>query len=219
MAWDPVWESIFKSHEWGKYPDESFIRFVARNFYAGNRTATKLLEIGCGPGANIWYMVREKFDVYGIDGSDTAIQRAGARLKAEGLAANLRVGDIGKLPWDKEMFDAVADNECLAHNSTKDLEGILAEVHRVLKPKGLFYSRTFSNEVYKGKTSQEVAKMEYSASSDGPFAGRGFFRLSDAQSIRAHYGKLFNILSLDQLNYTINNGTIKISEWVIVCQK
>ena len=32
MAWDPVWESIFTSQAWGRYPGEDVIRFVAKNF-------------------------------------------------------------------------------------------------------------------------------------------------------------------------------------------
>jgi hypothetical protein len=60
MVWDPVWENIFSSIPWGKYPPEELIRFVARNFYAAlQRNRIKLLEMGCGPGANLWYMARE----------------------------------------------------------------------------------------------------------------------------------------------------------------
>jgi hypothetical protein len=44
-TWDPVWERIFQSKEWGKYPPEHVIRFVARNFYlARDRNKIRLLE-------------------------------------------------------------------------------------------------------------------------------------------------------------------------------
>ncbi len=63
-TWDPVWEEIFRRKEWGKYPPEHVIRFVARNFYrVADRASIRLLEIGCGPGANIWFMTREGFTV------------------------------------------------------------------------------------------------------------------------------------------------------------
>jgi len=71
-SWDQVWESVFKQQEWGKYPGESLIKFVARNFYKNDRKRVSLLEIGCGPGANIWFMAREGFNVTGIDGSQIA---------------------------------------------------------------------------------------------------------------------------------------------------
>jgi hypothetical protein len=55
QGWDPVWEQIFASREWGKYPPEHVVRFVARNFYrVPDRKQVRLLEVGCGPGANVW---------------------------------------------------------------------------------------------------------------------------------------------------------------------
>lgn len=86
-AWDPIWEEVFHSQEWGKYPGESLIRFIARNFYKRNRKEVRILEIGCGTGANIWYLCREGFSAYGIDGSKKAVSLANNRIKTEGLTA------------------------------------------------------------------------------------------------------------------------------------
>ena len=53
-GWDPVWEEIFRSSEWGKYPPERVIRFVARNFYRVlDRKKVRLFKVGCGHGANV----------------------------------------------------------------------------------------------------------------------------------------------------------------------
>lgn len=84
MAWDPLWERVFSSQSWGNYPGEDFIRFVANNFYQNlNRGQVRILEVGCGPGANLWFMAREGFSVYGVDGSQTAIALAKSRLDLE----------------------------------------------------------------------------------------------------------------------------------------
>ena len=38
-----LWEEIFSKKEWGKYPSESGIRFIARNFYnAKDRNTIKI---------------------------------------------------------------------------------------------------------------------------------------------------------------------------------
>lgn len=219
-SWDKTWEDVFSHQSWGKYPDESFIRFMAHNFYRKpKRDQVKVLEVGCGPGANIWYLAREGFDTYGIDGSATAIAQAKERLSAESLKAQLSTGDIIHLSYENNMFDAVGDNECLAHNSTKALVQILEEIQRVLKSGGFFYSRTFSDQVYKGESFKQLGEFEFNNASDGPFGGRGFFRLSTAQSIRKIYGQFFKIVSLDQITYTLNDGKVTVSEWIIVCQK
>src|SRR5438105_645758 len=92
-SWDPVWEDIFKSQPWGRYPGEDLIRFVARNFYkAPSRSSVRILEVGCGPGANLWYMAREGFSVFGIDGAPTALELARLRLDREvpGWSGELR---------------------------------------------------------------------------------------------------------------------------------
>ena len=120
MSWDSIWDKVFEGQEWGKYPAESLIRFIARNFYQRNRKSTKILEVGCGPGANIWYLAKEGFDTYGIDGSETAIKKAKKRLQEENLRAHLHIGDIINLPYEENYVDAVIDAECLYSNSGKN---------------------------------------------------------------------------------------------------
>ena len=187
MAWDPVWDKVFSSRAWGKYPEPSTIRFVARNFYGRNRQETRLLEVGCGPGANIWYMSREGFDVYGIDGSEEAIKIAKRRLSDEYLKAHLQTGDILSLPYDDNYFDGVIDAESLYCNDYSLTRQILAEINRVLKPTGLFYSRTFTSSMYVGDRPDSLNRLEFRNVSSGPLAGKGFVRLADSESIKGLY--------------------------------
>lgn len=144
---DPKWEEIFQLQEWGKYPPECVIRFVARNWYRADRKAIRLLDVGCGPGACTWYMAREGFTVSGIDGSPTAIRRAEERLASEGLSAELRVGDFTKtLPWDAGTFDGVIDNAALCCNSLENWRSAITEILRVLKPDGKMFSACFTEK-------------------------------------------------------------------------
>jgi len=218
FSWDSVWEQVFTGQEWGKYPGESLIRFIARNFYKKTRKKVSLLEVGCGPGANIWFMAREGFNVTGIDGSETAIEKAKERLLNENLNATLIAGDIIKLPLKDLEFEGVIDNECLYANNEANSLIILKEINRVLKKDGLFYSRTFSNKMFAGKrvTNKD---FEFSNISEGPLSGKGFVRLIDKQQISNLYGKYFDIISIDKLEYTQYNGKEKICEFIIICKK
>src|SRR6218665_938871 len=61
------WDEKFRSRSWGRYPPEDLVRFMGRRFRAADKGAVKVLEVGCGPGANLWFMHREGFAVHGID--------------------------------------------------------------------------------------------------------------------------------------------------------
>lgn len=49
-SFDNVWEEIHATQEWGKYPSEPVIRFMARNYYKKDRKSIKVLDFGCGGG-------------------------------------------------------------------------------------------------------------------------------------------------------------------------
>ena len=49
-SFDEVWENIHATQEWGKYPSEQVIRFVARNYYRKERHSIKMLDFGVGGG-------------------------------------------------------------------------------------------------------------------------------------------------------------------------
>src|SRR5262249_38532519 len=144
LGWDAVWERVYREREWGRYPQEEVVRFVARNFYrVPDRAAVKMLEIGCGPGSGAsWFVAREGYDLTGIDASPTAIDKARERFSGEGLPGEFVVGPVDDLPFPTDSFDAVIDVVCLACNPERETRTILGEVHRVLKPGGLHFSLT-----------------------------------------------------------------------------
>ena len=74
-SFDTTWETIHATQEWGKYPAEPVIRFVARNYYNKVRITIKILDFCCGAGSNTWYLAREGFDVYAFDGSVSAVNK------------------------------------------------------------------------------------------------------------------------------------------------
>jgi|JI8StandDraft_1071087.scaffolds.fasta_scaffold222483_2 SAM-dependent methyltransferase len=221
-SWDKNWEVVFSSQAWGRYPTLGVIKFVASNFYKLDRKYIRILEVGCGTGSNVWYIAREGFKTYGIDGSPTAIDIASNRMKEElndTSMVSLTVGDIINLPFEDNFFDAVIDVECLYANTLDNSRKIINEINRVLKKDGLFYSLTFSDTMSIGKSQSTLGPNEYNNISDGPLSGKGFVRLIDRLGIQDLYGNQFQILTIDKFEHTIGNNTDLISEWSIVCQK
>lgn len=222
MSWDSGWDNIFRDNEWGKYPSEFLVRYVGRNFSKGKeRSGMKVLEVGCGTGANLWFLAREGFSVFGIDGSAVGLERAKKYLSAEGLDADLRHGDIVSLPYDDETFDAVVDVECVYANSLKDSKKIVSEIFRVLKPGGKFFSITFMTGTY-GDGQGQALKDEpntYSELSEGALKkGYGIIRFTSEEDIDLLYS-LFKIKNIDYCVRSEKNSQYEIKEWLISCEK
>ena len=126
------------------YPAEELLRFLGRHYFSkttpAERAGVRVLEIGCGSCANLWMISREGFDAYGIDLSAQAIELGKMMLERWNAKATLAVGSMTELPYDAGFFDVVCDvysSNCLAE---QDYVRCLSEVHRVLKPGGLFFS-------------------------------------------------------------------------------
>ena len=222
--WNKGWDTIFKNNEWGKYPDMAVIRFVAKNFYTKkNRKKISILEIGCGTGANLGFIAKEGFNTFGIDGSKIAIDIAKKKLKEDNLKVNLSINDIKKLPYKTGFFDCIIDCECLYSNSFADTLQILKEVSRVLKKKGLFFSRTFASGTYgDGSAGLKLSNESntYLSISKGAFhKGYGIIRISSLKDIKKLYGSLFKIENIEFIHRSIKNMKKVIKEWIIILKK
>jgi SAM-dependent methyltransferase len=218
-SFDPVWEEIFRTQEWGKYPDTYVIRFVARHFYrAPDRKKVHLLDLGSGPGASTWYLAREGFSVAAIDGSATAIERLKARLADERLAADARVGDVGRLPWPDATFDGVVDNACLCCNPWAAALGIVGEVHRVLKPGGAFFSSNFSDRTHGYGLGRAVEPGGFVDIASGPLAGKGFNRFLGRAQIDELYAR-FSQIAVERALFTADEQRQEIELWNVTCRK
>ncbi len=220
--WDPVWESVFRSQTWGQYPGEEQIRFVARNFYrVPDRSAIRILEVGCGPGANIWYLAREGFSFTGIDGSETAIAQARERLDREfpgwQMRGELHVGDIESLPYPDASFDAVMDIEALSCNDFATSIRIYDEMARIVKPGGKLYSRTFTPNTW-GADTGEQAGVNCRYPAVGPLMGKGFIRFTALEDI-PDLIRGFTIQSVERISWTAEARQREVSEWIILGEK
>jgi SAM-dependent methyltransferase len=218
-TWDPVWESIFQSREWGKYPPEHVIRFVAQNFYrAKDRGKVRLMEIGCGPGVNIWFMAREGFSVSGIDGSASAIQAARQRQSGEGILADLRVGDFAHLPWPDDSFDGVVENVSLYTNPWTAIQRALSEVLRVLRPGAPFLSSFFTDRTWGYGTGEMVELDGFIELREGPLAGAGFCLFLKRARVPELFQDFCN-LNVERVSRTMGAEQYFIEQFVITCRK
>jgi len=219
MSWDPVWEDIHANREWGKYPAEELIRFVARNYYNREpREEVRFLDLGCGNGSATWYLCREGFSVASYDGSTTAIAKLKRRLESEGLVADLRVGDATSLPYPDQYFDCVIDLACLMCNDLKNSQKIIKEVERVLKVGGSFFSHTPRIDCWGYGIGKPAGKNTFVDSPEGPFANMGIVRFCSFEDVQNMYAP-FSPLEINYVVRTVNNGQNSLAFWIVTGSK
>lgn len=63
---EKLWTNLHKEARYRpKYPSETVVQFVFRNFVRDGKT--KVLGLGCGAGRHVFFMGRENIVPYGVD--------------------------------------------------------------------------------------------------------------------------------------------------------
>lgn len=218
------WEQLFTSRAWGLYPPEELIRFIARTFRgAKDKAEVRVLEIGCGPGPNIWYLVREGYTVAGIDGSPTAIRQAQERLIREGLPhvvpqVDLRVGNFTSLPWGNESFDVVIDIEALYANSLTNIRVSLDEIRRTLKVGGWFFGKMFGDQTSGSHSGTMIEPGTMQFPKVGPCTGNEIAHFFRREEFKDLFDGFYD-LCIDHIHRTDRNEEIQIYEWLVSARK
>jgi SAM-dependent methyltransferase len=218
-----VWDQLFTNRNWGKYPPEELVRFIARTFpEIENRKLLRALEVGCGPGANLWYLAREGFKIAGIDGSAKAIGLVRERLRAEKLnipyEVDLRVGNFATLPWAANQFDVVIDIEAISCNTTPVIRSVIAEIKRVLKSGGWFFAKMFGPKTTGATSGSRLEVRTTEKPLRGPLAGMGVTHVFTEREIRKEFSG-FAEFSLDWVYRSDRNGQFSVFEWLVQARK
>jgi SAM-dependent methyltransferase len=215
LTWNAIWDDIYRSRSWGKYPKEELIRFVAWNYYGvPDRKAVRFLDLGCGYGSSTWFLAREGFSVDAIDGSAVIIDKLAERLRADGLEARLQAGDIVDLPYPSQSFDCVVDIACLMCNDPDSTRRILDGVYDCLKPGGKLFSMSATPASWGSRSGPKVADQTYRDLVEGPFANTGTVRFSDEDQIRDIYSR-FDDLVIGWSEYSLGDMNRRVSHWLI----
>lgn len=203
------WDNIFLKHEWGKYPSEQLVRFFQKKFK--NKKNLKILEIGCGTGANLWFFCREGHKAYGLDSSRVAVKICKNFLKKNKYVCNVIKADAKNIPFENNFFDLVIDIECMYSIPMKESIEIANEVYRVLKKKSYFYSLTFSNFCSDFRQMKKTGKIKN-------FKLKKNVRFSTFKDIKKIFKK-YKIENLNRISRTLNNRKNLIDEWEIQAKK
>ena len=169
----------------------------------------RVVDAGCGGGRNLVYLMREGYEVFGVDadaGAVASVREMAGRL-APGLAGeNFRVAAIEAMPFADAFADVVVCNSVLHFaRDEPHLDAMLRGLWRVLRPGGMLFCRLGS-----------TIGMEFEA------VGRRVFLMPDGQAwllvdeallmglTRTLGGEL-----IDPLKTTVVQGQRCMTTWVV----
>lgn len=219
-TFDNDWSQIHEQRAWGRYPSEEVVRFVCRN-YKEKRHETRLLDLGCGAGANTWFLAREGFNTLAFDGAFAAVAKTRDLCTESSVKASVFQADAGILPIKSNSIDGVIDSATITSNSRNGVKTILNEVYRVLKPGGKIFSTSLFTRATTGYgTGQQVDKHSFRNMTEGPLSNIGtvhFFVKSEIEFLWHSSG--FTNLCIDKSMRTHGNSSIRISYYVVSATK
>jgi ubiquinone/menaquinone biosynthesis C-methylase UbiE len=189
-----------------RWPYTELISSVIRETKGADRSKTRILEIGCGPGNNLWFLADEGYLCSGIDMSPNAIDFARKRLASFCLEAELRVGDAVDLPWQDASFDIVLDRGGLTQNAYPEVRRILDEARRVLKPGGVFHAFTmFGLEHPDKRFGKEVSRNTFDHFTEGLFCNAGLTSFFSFQTIDELFREFLHVEPLRKPSFGKGN--------------
>lgn len=102
----------------------------------------QVLDIGCGGGFICEEFAKRKANVSGVDPSPSTIAEASRHAQVMGFSINYHQGSGENLPFEDNSFDLVSCCDVLEH--VDDLEKVIQETKRVLKPSGIYFYDTIN---------------------------------------------------------------------------
>ena len=210
-----VWESIFTSRAWGKYPNEDLVRMVSRV----ERPRGLAIELGCGSGANIGMLYAEGFRVIGVDFSETAISVArGRHPQALYVAQDTRSYDFSypegfKLP---ETYHAAPQVVCdvghLPHLNDADAAKVVERAYAALQPGGYF----LATEILAAGTFGLCGPQEDCRGT--PVEDRGFVNFRTLETVEALFSP-FEHVEIERISRTYQHRSKYYVRWNVFARK
>jgi SAM-dependent methyltransferase len=134
-GWDWNRALLEMPDRWTEVADEMF-SFC--NDMRNNQCQT-VYDLGCGVGRHTVFLAQQGFNVTASDISSSAIENTRANLQQADVDARLHQLDMTEWPFDNGQFDTVIAFNVIYHANRSEIETILAQVKRVLRPQGLLF--------------------------------------------------------------------------------
>ena len=166
LHYSKSWDDAYLEGMTMWYPSECIVRFMAKNFrkqigfdhYKTIREASRVLDIGCGNGANVLYFKKMGYEAVGCDISKVAVDMGNSMLAENGFDECLIHGDMEDLNFDTNSFDIIVSHAALDHIMFRKYIAVIEKIKCVLVKEGFLYIslRGMEGFEYEKKTATEI---------------------------------------------------------------
>lgn len=202
-----------------RYPSSDLVSFVFRNFKSGD----KILDLGCGTGRHVKFLVENGFKAFGVDYSENGIKATQELLKTYNLQADLKVSSVDNIPYEDKSFDGLLCYGVLYYNSKEVIEKAAKEIYRVLKQDSIAYIVVRNIDDYRYKNNKKNSKYEViiqesdknrSASCEDGMQMYFF----DKDEVKRVF-KDFKTIEINRLRISYTNDTFADDDFLIILKK
>jgi len=149
------WNEIFKQKGLVFLEPKKEVQKIALVF--AREGVKRILDLGCGTGRHVIYLVKKGFEVYGFDIAEEGIRLVKDRLKKERISAEMKIGSFyNKLPYKDNFFDAVISTHAIHHGGIERVRRAISEVYRILKPGGFIFCDLRKRRVRKYDSKKQI---------------------------------------------------------------
>ena len=173
----------------------------------------RVVDAGCGGGRNIRYLLREGYEVFGVDVSAeavAAVRKMASELAPALPAENFQVSGVEAMPFADGFADLVVCHSVLHFaRDEAQLRAMVQGLWRVLRPGGMLFCRLASTiGAAPGMAFEALGKRRFRMSHGAEWL------LVDEPLLMELTGELDGVL-VDPLKTTVVQGQRCMTTWVV----